>query len=207
VSVSLILASASPARLATLRRAGVEPHVIVSGVDETLVQEPVPVELARRLAELKGRAVLATVPALPAGERLVLVACDSVFEIDGAAYGKPVDADEARRRLRAQSGRSGVLHTGHFVVDVASGESRTRTASTGVTFATLSDAEIDAYVATGEPVAVAGAFTVDGLGAAFVERVDGDHHNVVGISLPLLRLMLAELEVAWTELWQARDSG
>jgi septum formation protein len=196
--VHLILASQSPARLATLRSAGVEPSVIVSGVDEDQVDGLPPAELALQLAELKAAAVAAR-PEGPA-EALVL-GCDSVLELDGQILGKPVDAADAVARWQAMRGRSGVLHTGHSLHDRASGQVAAATASTTVHFADLSDAEIEAYVATGEPLHVAGAFTVDGLGGAFVTRIEGDHHNVVGVSLPLVRELVAELGHAWTDLW------
>jgi septum formation protein len=190
----LVLASASPARLSTLRAAGLDPEVVVSGVDESTVTTPDPAALALELASLKARAVAERLP------DALVVGCDSVLELDGAVHGKPADADEARTRWRAMRGRSGVLHTGHCVVDPA-GRRVARGAATTVHFAALTDAEVDAYVATGEPLHVAGAFTVDGLGGAFVTGIEGDHHNVVGISLPLLREMLAELDIAWTDLW------
>ncbi len=193
-----VLASASPARLATLRAAGVEPTVIVSGVDESGVQASSPAGLALRLAELKARAVAAGL----ADDALVL-GCDSVLELDGQVYGKPASPADAVRRWHAMRGRSGVLHTGHHLIDLStSGAGEVgETASTTVHFADLSDAEIEAYVATGEPLHVAGAFTVDGLGGAFVTGVEGDYHNVVGLSLPLLRLLLARLGHSWTSLW------
>ncbi|MBE7188257.1 nucleoside triphosphate pyrophosphatase [Jatrophihabitans endophyticus] len=188
-----VLASASPARLATLRAAGVEPEVVVSGVDESTTTAPSPAELVLELARLKAHAVVASLD----GDALVL-GCDSMLELDGVALGKPADPDEARERWRAMRGRRGVLHTGHVLLSPA-GE-RAETASAGVRFADVTDAEIDAYVATGEPLAVAGAFTVDGLGGWFVESVDGDPHTVVGVSLPLLRRMLAELGLALADL-------
>jgi septum formation protein len=191
-----VLASASPARLQTLRSAGVEPEVIVSGVDEDDVTAPTPGELARTLATLKARAVVAALD----GPATVL-GCDSVLEFDGVAYGKPGSPDEARDRLRAMRGRSGILHTGHCLVDTTTGHELRELASTTVYFAELTDAEIDAYVATGEPLVVAGSFTVDGLGGPFVEGVQGDYHNVVGLSLPLLRRMLAEVGISWPSLW------
>jgi septum formation protein len=194
----LVLASASPARLATLRNAGIEPTVIVSGVDESQVDGLPPAELALRLAELKCAAV-ATRDDLTDG--CLVLGCDSVLELDGRALGKPGDEAQAAARWREMRGRSAVLHTGHSLHDVATGETVGATASTTVHFAAVSDEEIDAYVATGEPLHVAGAFTVDGLGGAFVTRVEGDHHNVVGVSLPLLRELAGRLGHPWPRLW------
>ena len=200
--IHVVLASASPARLATLRAAGLDPVVHVSGVDESGVTAPSPAELTVELARLKGESVWAE---RTASADVVLVACDSVLDLDGEAFGKPDTEDEARRRWRTMRGRSGVLVTGHHViVSRASTVARaTRAVSTVVHFADVSDDEIDAYVATGEPSQVAGAFTIDGLGAAFVTSIEGDPHNVVGISVPVLREMLASLGVSWTGLWQA----
>ncbi len=198
----LVLASASPARLATLRAAGVEPLVIVSGVDETQVADVPPVELALQLAELKCAAVAGR-DEVPAGA--LVLGCDSVLELDGEPFGKPEDAATARERWRTMRGRSGVLHTGHALRE--GDRVAAATASTVVHFAHLSDDEIDDYIATGEPLEVAGAFTVDGLGGAFVTGIEGDHHNVVGVSLPLLRDLVAELGHRWTSLWSAPRSS
>lgn len=194
-----VLASASPARLATLRSAGLDPEVVVSGVDESQVTTSDPGALAAELATLKARAVAGLAPAT------LVVGCDSVLALDGSVHGKPADADEARDRWRAMRGRSGVLHTGHCVI-APDGRELVRAAATTVHFADLSDDEIEAYVATGEPLQVAGAFTVDGLGGAFVRGIEGDHHNVVGISLPVLREMLAAVDVPWPSLW-CRHTG
>ncbi len=197
----LVLASQSPARLATLRSAGVDPVVIVSGVDESQLDGLPPAELALQLAELKCAAVAAR-DDVPAGA--LVLGCDSVLELDGEVLGELRDADEAVRRWRRMRGRSGVLHTGHWLVDVRDDGSRAtfgRVASTTVHFAVLSDAEVDAYVATGEPLRVAGAFTLDGRSSPFIDGIDGDHGNVIGISLPLVRRLLAELGVGITELW------
>jgi septum formation protein len=189
--------------LATLRAAGVEPVVIVSGVDEDQLGPLPPAELALQLAELKC-AVVAARDDLPEGA--LVLGCDSVLELDGEALGKPGSADRATRRWRAMRGRAGVLLTGHSLRDSASGRVASATAATTVHFADLSDAEIAAYVATGEPLHVAGAFTVDGLGGPFVTGIEGDHHNVVGLSLPLVRELMAELGHSWTDLWTPRPT-
>lgn len=196
---TLVLASASASRLRTLRTAGVEPVVIVSGVDEDDVPADLaPVDLAGVLAERKRDAVAAR-DDLPADG--VVLGCDSVLELDGVAHGKPGTPEEAVRRWRAMRGRTGVLHTGHALLDVATGARTAATGSTEVRFAEVDDAEIEAYVATGEPLWVAGAFTLEGYGSAFVEGVVGDPHNVVGVSVPLLRVLLARLGHRWTQLW------
>ncbi|SCE27364.1 septum formation protein [Streptomyces sp. DvalAA-14] len=194
----LVLASASPARLGLLKQAGFDPKVLVSGVDEAAISAPTPAELARVLAEAKATAV-AGGGSLTGGE--LVVGCDSVLELDGRALGKPEDTTEATARWRAMRGRSGVLQTGHCVIDTATGRQVSRTASTTVRFGTPDDAEIAAYVASGEPLHVAGAFTLDGRSAPFVAGIDGDPGNVIGLSLPLLRQLLAELGVRITDLW------
>ena len=198
---AFVLASASPARLATLRSAGLDPVVVVSGVDESRLDGLPPAELALQLAELKCAAVAAR-DDLPAAA--LVLGCDSVLELGGEALGKPEDADEAVRRWQRMRGRSGVLRTGHCLRDTASSRVAAATASTTVHFADVDDDEIAAYVATGEPLWVAGAFTVDGLGGAFVTGIEGDHHNVVGVSLPLVRELAAELGRSWTDLWAPR---
>ncbi|MEI8409106.1 MULTISPECIES: Maf family nucleotide pyrophosphatase [unclassified Kribbella] len=198
MSVRFVLASASPARLKTLRGAGVEPEVIVSGVDEDDITAENPGELARLLATLKARAVVASLT-----EHATVLGCDSVLEIDGEPYGKPGTPEAAKERLRSMRGRTGVLHTGHCLIDTNSKQELRELESTTVYFADLTDEEIDAYVATGEPLVVAGSFTVDGLGGPFVTGIEGDYHNVVGVSLPLLRRMLAEVGISWPALWQS----
>ena len=199
MSRTLVLASQSPARLATLRAAGIEPVVIVSGVDEDQLAGLAPAQLALELAKLKAGAVA---PQAPAGT--LVLGCDSVLDLDGEALGKPGTAEEAIRRWKQMRGRTGTLVTGHALVDTASRETVSATGSTVVHFADVSDAEIAAYVGTGEPLNVAGAFTVDGLGGAFVRGIEGDHHNVVGLSLPLLRELCARLGHAYTDLWTSR---
>jgi septum formation protein len=201
---TLVLASASPARLATLRAAGIEPTVAVSAVDEPAVLAAAgdvpPAEAVLLLARAKARDVA------PGHAGALVLGCDSMLEIDGRVLGKPADAAEAAGRWRAMRGRSGRLHSGHWLVDrreEAAGEAAEdgATSTTVVHFADVSDAEIDAYVATGEPLWVAGAFTIDGLGGPFVEGIEGDHHGVVGLSLPLLRTLLAARGVPITDLW------
>ncbi len=193
----LVLASASPARLGLLRQAGFAPEVIVSGVDEDALSAPTPAELALVLA----RAKAAVVAERPEAAGALVIGCDSVLELDGEALGKPADAEEATARWKAMRGRAGVLRTGHSVIDTASGRTASATASTVVRFGEPSDAEVAAYVATGEPLHVAGAFTLDGRSAPFVDAIEGDHGNVIGLSLPLLRRLLGELDVSVTELW------
>ncbi|WP_407568280.1 nucleoside triphosphate pyrophosphatase [Arsenicicoccus dermatophilus] len=212
--VPLVLASASPARLATLRGAGLAPYVQVSQVDEPAVVARVeagrgplsPADHALVLAEAKRDDVAGRLHAQGCTDRLVL-GCDSVLELDGRVHGKPELPQVATDRWRTMRGRSGTLHSGHAVTDLRTGRSISRTASTVVHFAELTDDEIERYVATGEPLWVAGAFTVDGLGGAFVTGIEGDHHNVVGVSLPLLRELLLELGVGWFDLERVTPDG
>jgi septum formation protein len=197
----LILASASPARLRTLKAAGIEPEVLVSGVDETSVTEPEPGRLSLRLARLKAESVARRVPPGP-----LVLGCDSVLDFQGEVYGKPSDARDAVARWRRMRGRTGTLHTGHCLVDTATGRTTSAVADTLVRFADVSDAEIAAYVATGEPLAVAGGFTIDGLGGPFVEGVEGDPGTVIGLSLPLLRRLLGDLDIPITALWSRQHA-
>lgn len=194
----LVLASQSPARLALLRQAGLAPEVVVSGVDEDALTAPTPAELALILAEAKAAAVAAR----PESAGALVVGCDSVLELDGRALGKPADAEDATARWKSMRGRSGILQTGHCVIDTAAGGRQvSATASTTVRFGDPTDDEIAAYVESGEPLFVAGAFTLDGRSAPFIDGIDGDPGNVIGLSLPLLRRLLAGLDVAITDLW------
>jgi septum formation protein len=200
----LILASASPARLAILRAAGIPAEVMVSGVDESTVDSTDPAVLSGTLARLKAAAVAAGLireAGVTRAAGALVLGCDSVLWFDGEILGKPADADDARARWRRMRGRCGVLHTGHCVIDTATGKQAAATSATTVHFADVSDAEIDAYIATGEPLRVAGAFTIDGRGAPFVARIEGDHGTVVGLSMPLLRDLLRDLGVPITACW------
>lgn len=175
--------------------------VVVSGVDEDALAAPSPIDLVLLLAQAKSRAVAAVLT--EPGDRVV-IGCDSVLEFAGEIHGKPESAEQARDRWRLIRGRTGYLHTGHHLI-VSVGGTVTETgavATTEVRFAEMGDDEIEAYLATGEPEHVAGAFTIDGIGGAYVESIGGDPHNVVGISLPLLRRMLAEHGIAWHSLWR-----
>ncbi len=208
----LYLASTSPARLATLRAAGVEPILLSSGVDEEAVAAAAGPLSAADLVQLLARAKAeAVVGSLVDGEPIdgVILGGDSIFEFDGVLYGKPHQPHVARARWLTMRGRSGLLHSGHWLIDHRGGgvAGATGAVSTaGVTFAAdISDDEIDAYVATGEPLSVAGAFTIDSLGAAFISRVDGDPHAVVGLSVSLVRELLREFEIAWPTLWNRAD--
>ncbi|MFF4366453.1 Maf family protein [Streptomyces sp. NPDC001594] len=194
---TLVLASASPARLNLLRQAGLAPHVIVSGFDEDTLDHDEPAELALALAEAKA----GVVAELPEAAGALVIGCDSVLELDGEALGKPADAAEATARWKSMRGRAGVLRTGHCVIDTATGRQVSATASTTVRFGEPTDAEVAAYVESGEPLHVAGAFTLDGLSSAFIDGIDGDPGNVIGLSMPLLRSLLGELGVSITDLW------
>ena len=178
-----------------LRAAGLEPDVIVSGVDEDAFEAPTTAELVGALAAAKASAVAASL-----ADGLV-IGCDSLLDLDGRQYGKPASPDEAIAGWRAMSGKTGTLFTGHCVIDVAAGRRVSAVAATTVRFGTPTDEEIAAYVGTGEPLKMAGAFTIEGFGGWFVDSIDGDHNNVIGISLPLLRGLLRDLSVTIPALW------
>jgi septum formation protein len=209
--VELVLASKSPARLATLRAAGIDPRVVVAGIDEEAVlaaaltanPELTPAGQVLALARAKAEAV-----ATAAATRALILGCDSMLLLDGQVLGKPLGPADAKRRIKAQSGREATLLTGHWLLGPAGRqadgprEGAGAASSTVVRFGQMSDAEIDAYVATGEPLEVAGAFTIDGLGGPFIDGIDGDHHGVVGLSLPLLRTLLTGFGLTIPQLWR-----
>jgi septum formation protein len=204
-SPRLVLASASPARRKSLQAAGIEPDVLVSGVDESTVDAGGAEELCLILARLKAQAVAGRMRnENTAAPGTLVLGCDSVLAFEGEILGKPADAADATKRWLMMRGRSGVLHTGHCLIDVTGGRQTEAVASTIVHFAAISDDEIADYVKTGEPLQVAGAFTIDGLGGPFVERLEGDSGTVVGLSLPLLRNLLGDLGVGITDLWADR---
>ncbi len=208
----LVLASASPARRAVLRAAGVEPDVVVSDVDEegllAELGDATPAEKVTALALAKARSVAGRVAGDGEGDAApfdgVVIGCDSMLELDGELVGKPGTVEAARGRWDQMAGGHGELLTGHAVIRVRAGAPEAEIsghAATMVTFGTPTTPELEAYLASGEPLSVAGAFTLDGLGGWFVEGIQGDPANVVGISLPLTRHLLAELGVAVSDLW------
>lgn len=205
----LILGSASPGRLAVLRHGGVDPLVVVSGVDEdavlTTLEPHTPVtRVVAALAAAKADAVAAALDPDVAADCVVLGA-DSMLELDGRLCGKPGSTDAARAQWQSMAGRSGRLHTGHCVIRLRGGRiaaHETATATTTVHFAALTEADLQAYLDTGEPVEVAGGFTLDGLGGWFVDAIEGDPSNVIGLSLPLLRGLLGRVGLSITQLWR-----
>lgn len=197
----LILASQSPARLSVLRSAGIEPVVRVSGVDEDALiaslEDPTPEETVVALSAAKAEAI-------EHDDECVVVGCDSMLLFEGELVGKPGTPEVARERWRRVAGKSGVLITGHTVLRVSGGAVADRASgaeSTTVRFGTPSDEELEAYIATGEPLHVAGGFTIDGLGGWFVDGIEGDHTSVIGISLPLTRRLLGQVGVSVSTLW------
>ncbi len=216
----LYLASTSPARLATLRAVGIEPIAFAPGVDEERAVDAAAAahregrlpadEMVQLLARLKAEAgldptVLGEAGLAPAEVDGFILGGDSAFELDGTVFGKPHEPAIARERWLAQRGRSGVLHSGHWLIDHRGGRLNGavgRASRATVHFADdIETAEIDAYIATGEPLKVAGAFTIDSKGAGFIDRIEGDPHTVVGLSVPLLRKLVHELGGRWTDLW------
>jgi len=189
----VILASASPARHTLLLRSGITPEIIVSGIDEETPELLAlgPKELAFELALRKASAID------PRRGDGFIIGCDSVFELDGVAYGKPGTPEVAKERLQQMNGRTGTLHTGHALINIATGKVERALTSTDVTIVNMSEAEMDAYIATGEPLQVAGSFTIDSLGGPLVASIHGDPSNVEGLSLPTLRELFARHGLGW----------
>jgi len=196
----LILASTSPARKILLQNAGINFETVSPGVDEEeMVERLKPQtasELTGLLAKAKSEAVVNQFP------NALVLGCDSALEFGGEILGKPLEHDVAATRWRQMRGKMGVLHSGHHLIDTAAGAGLTLVTATKVHFADLSDAEIETYVGTGEPLQVAGAFTIDGLGGAFIERIEGDYHTVVGLSLVALRSLVTDLGHDYQGLWR-----
>ncbi|WP_457972094.1 Maf family protein [Arthrobacter sp. D1-17] len=208
----LILASQSPARTKLLSNAGIAHDILVSDVDEDAVQARYGVTDPHDTALLLARAKAEAVASLPEADGALVIGCDSVFEFDGEAHGKPYTAEVAKERMLRMSGSMGVLHTGHWLVDCrdtggsddgdpGSGATVGSVSSAEVHFMDMSEDEIDTYIATGEPLQCAGSFTIDGYGGAFIRKVDGDPHAVVGLSISTLRGLLGQAKVNVTELW------
>ncbi|MCU1632675.1 MAG: Maf-like protein [Micrococcaceae bacterium] len=209
MTVRLILASKSPARTKLLAEAGIDHSILVSDVDEAAVVASYGDLDAHDTSLLLARAKAEAVASLQVAEDALVIGCDSVFEFDGEAHGKPYESAVAIERISRMRGRFGVLHTGHWLVDTRDGGSGAtigRVSSATVHFGAMSDAEVRDYVASGEPLQCAGAFTIDGLGGAFIDRVDGDPHAVVGLSISTLRSLLHSAGVPITALWDKSSS-
>jgi septum formation protein len=203
MSFPVILASASPARLMLLRSQNIQPIVIASEINEKEIEEQYKDSsteiIVKELSIAKANYVLTNNVSLNSG---ILIAADSMLEFESQSLGKPLNAENAIARWQKMRGKSGILHTGHTVIRLDNKQTITRVVSTKVEFANIDDKEIIDYVATKEPLNVAGAFTIDSLGAAFVKEVQGDHSNVIGLSLPALREIVRELGLSWTSLWE-----
>jgi septum formation protein len=203
MSFPVILASASPARLMLLRSQKINPIVIPSEINESQIEEEHKDQktevIVEKLSIAKANYVLENNLSIDKG---ILIAADSMLEFDSKSFGKPLNASNAIERWKQMRGKIGILHTGHTVIRLDNKQTISRVVSTKVQFANVDDEEIIAYVASGEPLQVAGAFTLDSLGAAFVTQVQGDHSNVVGLSLPTLREIVRELGLSWTSLWE-----
>ena len=206
----VVLGSASPGRLKVLRQAGIDPLVVVSGVDEDAViaalgSDTSPDDVVRSLAEAKADQVVTILDARVAAD-CVVISCDSMLYIDGGLVGKPASADAARNQWRSMGGRPGQLYTGHCLLRLLDGKVSQRAVESSVTtvhFGTPTRADLEAYLDSGEPFSVAGGFTLDGLGGWFVDRIEGDASNVIGLSLPLTGTMLQRVGLSVAELWAA----
>jgi septum formation protein len=197
----IVLASQSTSRRRLLEDAGLKPTIVVSHVDEEteFFNAMNPKDMVIALAIAKAHTVREMVD-YPA----IIIGCDSTFDVDGASFGKPGTADVARERAKKISGRSGILHTGHCIIDTEKGVEIADRVSTKVTFSEMSDLEIEDYIASGEPLHVAGGFTLDGFGSPFIPVIEGDYTNVVGISMPFLRSAMAQLGYSWPQVKELR---
>ncbi|OUL19865.1 septum formation inhibitor Maf [Nostoc sp. RF31YmG] len=191
-----VLASASPARRRLLQTVGIEPIVCPSDFDESQIQLNDPSQLVQTLSQRKAETVV------PQFESALIMGCDSVLAVNGEIHGKPANAQEAIARWQIMQGNFGDLYTGHTLIDLVQNRSVVKCQVTRVYFAQMSDRDIQAYVATGEPLKCAGAFALEGFGSLFVEKIAGCHSNVIGLSLPLLRHMLAKLGYNVVDFWQ-----
>ncbi|MFM1826324.1 MAG: hypothetical protein RLZZ37_959 [Actinomycetota bacterium] len=205
MSFPVILASNSPARLMLLKTQKINPIVIPSDVNEKEVENSfkdtsIP-NIVQELSIAKAKNVLENNVSLAEG---ILIAADSMLEFENKPYGKPLTADAAIQRWKSMRGKNGILHTGHSIIRLDNKQMISKVVSTKVFFAYIDDEEIIDYVATSEPLNVAGAFTIDSLGAAFISKVEGDHSNVIGLSLPIVREMVKELGLSWTSLWDIK---
>ncbi len=205
----VLLASASTSRLRLLQDSGIQPFVQVSAVDEDAIANELsaksaggiePAYLVEQLAIAKGEAVARNIK-VTAEKNLIIIAADSMLEFEGVAYGKPGTPEKAKERWQAMRGKSGYLHSGHWIKDLGSGAVRTGVAGAKIHFGEVSDEEIDHYVSSGEPLGVAGAFTHEGRSAAFISAIEGDVAAVAGMSMYLIRSLLAEIGISWTEIW------
>ena len=197
----IVLASQSTSRRRLLEGAGINPTIIVSNVDEEIdfFNAMSPADMVIALAVTKAHTVREQIdyPAL-------IIGCDSTFDVDGVSFGKPGTPEIARQRAKKISGRSGLLHTGHCIIDTAQGREITDRVTTKVTFSELTEQEIDDYIASGEPLQVAGGFTLDGYGSPFIPVIEGDYTNVVGLSMPFLRTAMSQLGYSWPEVKEMR---
>jgi len=197
----IVLASQSTSRLRLLEGAGIKPRVMVSHVDEEtdFFNAMSPADVVIALAVTKAHTVREQLD-FPA----IVIGCDSTFDVDGVSFGKPGTPEIAKERAQAISGRSGLLHTGHCIIDTVQGREIADRVTTKVTFSKMSDDEIDDYIASGEPLHVAGGFTLDGFGSPFIPIIEGDYTNVVGLSMPFFRSAMSQLGYSWREVKEMR---
>ena len=197
----VVLASQSTSRRRLLEGAGITPIVMVSHVDEEteFFNAMTPADMVIALAVTKAHTVREQID-FPA----IVIGCDSTFDVDGISFGKPGTAEIAKERAQAISGRSGLLHTGHCIIDTVQGREIADRVTTKVTFSEMSDLEIDDYIASGEPLQVAGGFTLDGFGSPFIPVIEGDYTNVVGLSMPFLRSAMSQLGYSWPQVKEMR---